>query len=679
MHRHEDPFGEGRVDMFHFLKDKEKKDEEVLAYLRAENEYTAAVMQSEEVEKKIYDEFLSRIKQTDDTPPYRKGDYVYYTRTVEGLQYKIYCRRPLHKAEDASAEQVFLDMNELAQGHEYCSLGDLSVSHDGHLLVYAIDYDGDEQHVLRIKDLRSGEHLPETVSDVTYGLEWSSDDSTVFYVTMDEALRPHQVHRHVLGQPVEDDVVVLQEDDERFYVSLDSTMDGRFITISLDSQVTSEVHLLPADQPTGDVVCFQPRVQDVEYEIDCHGDHWYMLTNADACKNFKLLRLPMTPEYGAAPAEEILPHDRKVKLSSVVPFEKRVVVSMRKGGVPQLLVLNPVDLSQSFVKFPEPSYECFLRSNREYKSDFVRLSYSSFVTPDSVFDCDLEDVSLTLVKEKEVLGGYDRSQYAVERISATAEDGTDVPISLVRRKDAKKDGSAPLVLWGYGSYGSAYDAGFDAAHFTLVDRGVTCAIAHVRGGGDQGRYWYEDGKLMAKKNTFTDFLACARHLSEQKYTSPDRMAVYGASAGGLLIGAVVNMAGNSLFSTAVARVPFVDVVSTLLDKSLPLTVIEYEEWGNVYEQEAFEYILSYSPYDNINMDQQYPNMLIKAGLNDPRVSYWEPAKFCARLRTSPTNRSLVLLKTDMGAGHFGSSGRYDSLKQDAFEYAFIMKQLGVSF
>ncbi|HUU85409.1 MAG TPA: S9 family peptidase [Phycisphaerae bacterium] len=662
--------GVTRTDDYYWLKDR--TDPEVIRHLEAENAHTAAVMKHvEPLRKRLYKEFKSRLKETDLSVPARDDDYYYYTRTFEGKQYQVYCRK---KGSLDAEEEVLLDANELAKGHEYFRIGGFENSPDHKLLAYSVDTNGSEMYTLRVKDLTTGRLLPDEIRDTYYGLEWGNDDRTLFYTTLDAAKRPYRVFRHRLGTDPSEDELVFDEPDERFYVRLSKSRSEKYILLSLDSKVTSEVHYLDADRPQSAFTVIQPRQHKMEYRVAHHGDRFFIVTNDDAV-NFKLVEAPVR-----SPSKdhwtEVIPHRPAVKLDDVDAFADHLAVYERKDGLAQIAVRDLATGGQHYIEFPEPVYTATPGDNREFDSKVLRFNYTSLVTPASVFDYNMETHERELKKRQEVLGGYDPDRYQSERIYAIAPDGTRVPISLVYRKGITLDGTNPALLYGYGSYGMSMDPDFDSEVVSLWDRGFIYAIAHVRGGGEMGRPWYDSGKLLHKKNTFTDFIACAEHLIDAKYTAPDRLAIMGGSAGGLLMGAVVNMRPD-LFQAVVAQVPFVDVVTTMLDPSIPLTVTEYEEWGNPNEQAYFEYILSYSPVDNVAA-RDYPHLLITAGLNDPRVGYWEPAKWAAKLRVAKTDHNRLLLKTEMGAGHGGKSGRYRQLEEDAFEYAFVLDAVGIT-
>ena len=652
-----------RVDDYFWLR--EKTSPAVRDYLAAENAYTGAIMQPHaELREQLYQEIVGRVKETDLTVPVRHGDYIYYTRTEKGQQYGIHCRKRLRA--DAE-EELLLDANVLAEGHEYFRVGAFEPSPDQRLLAYSTDFEGDEIYTVRVKDLQTGALLTESIGGTSASLAWANDSRTFFYATVDKAKRPFKVFRHELGQA--DDTLVFHEPDERFELDLARSKSRAYVFIDIFSHTTTEYRFVPADDPRSDFRVMLPRVQDVEYDAAHHGDHFYIRIN-DTGRNFRLVRTPAAAPMLAG-AVELRAHRTDIMIEEVDAFRDHLVLLERDNGLRQIAIEKFSTGERHRVEFAEPVYTVSPGSNPEFDTPLLRFSYTSLVTPLSVFDYDMDGRTRELLKQIEVLGGYDPSQYATERVFATAPDGVRVPISLVHRKDVVRDGSAPALLYGYGAYGHASEPAFGSERLSLLDRGFVYAIAHARGGSEMGRPWYDDGKLLHKKNSFTDFVACALHLVTEGYTSTRRLAILGGSAGGLLMGASVNLRPD-LFGAVIAKVPFVDVLNTMLDASLPLTVTEYEEWGNPNEQPWYDYIRSYSPYDNVR-PAVYPHMLITAGLNDPRVSYWEPAKWAARLRAVKQGDNLLLLKTNMGAGHFGASGRYEKFRETAFEYAFLLK------
>jgi oligopeptidase B len=661
--------GDTLVDNYFWLR--EKSNPAVIQYLEDENKYTDSVMKpTRKIQKKLYREMLKRIKETDISVPVKIDSFYYYTRTVKGSQYPIYCRK---KGDLSAVEAILLDQNVLAADKKYCEIGEFKISPDQNLLAFAVDFNGSEKYMLCMKDLNSGKMLPDTIRDVSYGLEWANDNRTIFYTTLDTIMRPDKLWRHKLGEKPGNDVMVFHEPDEMFYLGLAKTRSKAYLILNLNSQITSEVHYLFADQPTGEFKLFQPRVTGVEYTIDHHGDTFYILTNEKAI-NFRLLETPVAkPEW--CNWREKIPYRPDVLLSGMDCFRDHLVVYERENGLEKILVENLSSGATHFVDFPEPVYTIDSDNNPDYNTRILRFKYTSLVTPRSVYDYDMENKTRELKKQDEVLGGYDPTQYQSERVFAVAPNGVQVPISLVYKKGFVKNGTHPLYLYGYGAYGYPSEPRFSSIRLSLLDRGFVYAIAHVRGGGEMGRPWYEDGKLLHKRNTFTDFIACAEYLIAEKYTAADRLVIMGGSAGGLLMGAVNNMRPE-LFKVVVAHVPFVDIINTMMDRTIPLTVIEWEEWGNPNLEKYYAYMKSYSPYDNVT-HEAYPHMMITAGLNDPRVAYWEPAKWTAKLRALKTDGNMLILKTDMGKGHFSATGRYDYLKENAFEYAFIFDKLGI--
>ena len=660
--------GDERIDDYFWMRDS--NNPKVIAYLEAENAYTEAMMQhTEPLQSTLYNEMLARIKETDLSVPYRQADYYYYSRTEEGKSYPIHCRK---KGSLDAIEEILLDQNELAKGYEYFSLGTFKVSPNHQVLAYSIDTSGAEQYTLFFLDLTTFELYPETINDTYFSLAWGNDNCTVFYTKVDSANRPFQLLRHTLGSKSAQDVLIYEESDESYFLSVGRTRSQAYIIMSLGSKITSEIHYLDANNPNDNFQVIHPRQQGMEYDLEHHKDYFYIVTNDEAV-NFKLVKSPI-----ATPSKEnwqlVIAHREDVLLSSVSAFSDYLVISERKAGLPIMRVQKLATGEEKYITFPEPTYAASLGNNPEFNTTKLRFNYTSLITPSSVFDYDMETNERELKKETEVLGGYDRTQYKSEWLLATAPDGTQIPISIVYKKGIEKNGNSPLFLTGYGSYGASYPASFSSTRLSLLNRGVAIAIAHIRGGGEMGRKWYENGKFLHKKNTFTDFIACAEHLIAQKWTSSARLAISGGSAGGLLMGAVINMRPE-LFKVVLAAVPFVDVVTTILDTSLPLSAMEWEEWGNPNDKTYYDYMKSYSPYDNVK-PQDYPHILIIAGLNDSRVKYWEPAKWTAKLRELKTDNNLLLLKTNMGAGHGGASGRYESLKETAFEYAFVLDRLG---
>jgi oligopeptidase B len=651
---------------------REKKNPEVKAYLDAENVYTDAVMKpTEPLQKKLYDEMLSRVKETDVEVPYKEGGYFYYLRTEAGQQYGIRCRK---KGSLDAPEEIVLNVNELAKGQAFMSLGAFDVSDDSNLLAYTTDHTGFRQFTLAVKDLRTGKMLVDHAERVD-SVAWANDNKTIFYTVEDPvSKRPYRLYRHTVGASGPD-TLVYEEKDERFELGVGKTRSKAYLLLISSSHTTSEARYLPADQPLAEWKLMQPRKQDVEYYPDHNGDFFYIRVN-DAGRNFRLVKAPVS-DPGHKNWQEIVPHRPDVMLDDTDFFKNYYISYEREKGLPQIRVTELQTGKSRRIEFPEPAYANYSYVNREYDTGKLRYGYQSFITPQSVFEYDMPSGASTLLKQKEVPGGYDRTRYQVERIVATASDGVKVPISVVHLKSAKLDGKGPIYLTGYGSYGASYDIFFNSPIFSLVDRGVVVAVAHIRGGGEMGKAWHDDGRMMHKKNTFTDFIASAEYLLAQGYGSKDRLVIEGRSAGGLLMGAVLNMRPD-LFHAALVGVPFVDVMNTMLDESVPLTVTEFEEWGNPKEKPAFDYMLTYSPYDNIQA-KAYPNMLVRTSFNDSQVMYWEPAKYVAKMRALRTDHNTLILKTNMNpAGHGGASGRYDRLHENAFDYAYFLTQMGIN-
>ncbi|MBN2493176.1 MAG: S9 family peptidase [Deltaproteobacteria bacterium] len=658
-----------RIDPYYWMRDRDSP--ELIAHLEAENAYTAMAMKpTQGLQSKLFLEFKARIQETDSSVPYRHGPYWYYSRTVEGLQYAIYCRK---RGSIDAAEQVLLDVNELARGHEFFQLGVLAISPDHRLLAYGFDTSGDEIYTLRIKDLDSGELLDDALTGISGSAAWAADNRTLFYTVLDPAMRPHKLFRHRLGEAQSADRLIHHETDEAYHLDVFCSRSEAFVFLHLGSIDSDELRYLPADRPDEDFRVLLPRKPGLEYAAAHCGEHFYLLTN-DQAVNFRVVRAPVRDPRRER-WEEIIPHDPAVKLDAVDLFSDHMVISLRADGISGLRVRRLQDGATHDIRFPEAVHTVWLQDNTEFHTDRLRIAYESLVTPESIYDYAMDSRVLELKKRKPVLGGYRPEEYESDRIHATASDGTRIPISIVHRKGLQRDGRNPAWLTGYGAYGVSYDPTFSSSRLSLLDRGFVYAIAHVRGGGELGRPWYDAGKLHHKTRTFTDFIACAERLISEGYTSRQRMAISGGSAGGLLIGAVLNMRPD-LFRVAVADVPFVDVLTTMLDPSIPLTVIEYREWGNPNDRRDYETIKSYSPYDNVRA-QAYPDLLVLAGLNDPRVQYWEPSKWVARLRALKTGDGILLQRTNMGAGHMGASGRYDYLKEIAFECAFVLDRLGI--
>jgi oligopeptidase B len=666
--------GETRIDDYFWLRDKDNP--EVARYLEAENAYADALMsETSTLQEQLYREMVSHIKETDIGVPYREGDYFYYARTETGKQYPIFCRKrgTGEVIKEGAAEEVILDQNVLAEGQKFMSLGGMSVSENGNLLAYSTDNTGFREYTLCVKNLDTGELFPERM-EKTGSFAWGADNRTLFYTAEEESTKRHyRVYRHELGTNPANDVVVYEDPDERFNVGVELTRSREFLLIESGSHTTSEWRYLSADQPQGGWSVIAPRVQDQEYQVDHHGDQFFIRVN-DTGRNFRLVTAP-AHSPGRETWKELIPHRADVMLAGMELFADFFVLLERQDGLPHFRITDSAGNEWHRMNFPEPAYSAFPAQNREWKTTKFRYAYQSMVTPNSVYDYDVQARRSTLLKRTEV-PGYDQSQYQAERIHAVATDGARIPISLVYRKGFQRDGSHPMLLTGYGAYGYTYPVNFSSNILSLLDRGFSFAVAHIRGGGDLGKAWHDQGRMMNKKNTFTDFISAAQFLTDvdERYTSPDRLIVTGTSAGGLLMGAVANMRPD-LFKAVIARVPFLDVINTMLDESLPLTVPEYEEWGNPKEKSAYDYMLSYSPYDQLEA-KAYPALLVKTSFNDSQVMYWEPAKYVAKLRTLKTGSNPLLLKTNMAAGHGGASGRYDLLRETAFEYAFMLWQVG---
>ena len=645
--------GHELVDNYFWLRDKKNPD--VKAYLDAENAYTEGVMKfTEPLQKKLYGELLSRIKETDVDVPYKYGGYFYYARTEAGKQYPIRCRR---KGSMESPEEIVLDVNELAKGQSFMAVAAYQVSDDGNLLAYSTDNTGFRQYTLAVKDLRTGNLLSDHI-EKTGSVAWGSDNKTLFYTVEDSAKRQYRLYRHTVGTTGPDDLTY-EETDARFSVEVFRTRSKAYLFLISGSHTTSEARFIPANQPAAEWKVIEPRKQDVEYYPDHNGDFFYIRAN-DTGRNFRLVKAPVNAP-DRSNWQEVIPHRPTVMLDDTDFFKNYYVTCERENGLPQISVADLQSGKSHRIPFPEAAYVSTPYINREYDTTEFRYSYQSFVTPQSVYEYDMASGASTLLKQKEVPGGYDRTRYRVEQLYAAAADGTKIPISVVYLKGKKLDGTAPLYVYGYGSYGISIDVNFNSNIFSLVDRGIVYAIAHPRGGGEMGKTWHDDGRMMRKKNTFTDFISCAEYLVGKGYGSKEKLVIEG---------------GPDLFHAVIAKVPFVDVMNTMLDESLPLTVTEFEEWGNPKEKPAFDYMISYSPYDNIQK-KIYPNILVKTSFNDSQVMYWEPAKYVAKMRATRDDKKILILKTNMGAGHGGASGRYDRLHEFAFDYAFILNQVGM--
>jgi len=661
--------GDIRIDNYYWLRDR--YNPEVIEYLEAENRYTETMMKhTEEFQEELYKEILSRIKETDLSVPEKLDDYYYYSRTEEGKQYPIYCRK---KGNLDAEEEVLLDQNKLAAGYEYFDIGAYRVSPDHRFLVYSVDTSGSEKFSLHIKDLEKNELFKEKINNTGYYAAWANDNKTIYYTVLDDTKRPYMLYSHTLETNPEEDKLIYHEKDDAFFVYIFKTKDKKYLFMDLGTHTTSEFYFLNANNPMDDFKLIRKRESGVEYYVGHHEDKFFILTNDDA-KNFKMMEAPEDNPCKES-WKEIIAHRDSVKIDDFDIFKNHLVVYEREKGLQKIRIMNLTNNQVHYVNFPEPVYTYWKSKNPDFNTNTLRFNYTSLVTPRSVYDYNMDIQTRELKKQYEVLGGYDPALYESERIFARAQDGTMIPISLVYKKGMVKDGRNPLYLVGYGAYGGSYETYFSSVRLSLLNRGFVYAVAHVRGGGEMGRFWYEGGKLLNKMNTFTDFITCAEKLIVEEYTSSDKLLISGGSAGGMLIGGVTNMRPD-LFVAVIADIPFLDVLNTMLDPSLPLTVLEYDEWGNPNDEAYYYYIKSYSPYDNIE-PKDYPHMLITAGLNDTRVMYWEAAKWTAKLRALKTDKSILLLKTNMGAGHMGASGRYDFLKDIAFEYVFIFDLFGI--
>lgn len=657
--------GHTRIDNYYWLNKRE--DPEVISYLEAENIYTAGMLQhTRELQEKLFEEMKGRMKQNDKSVPYRLRGFIYYTRFEEGKEYPLYCRRALH---EGAPEVIMLDVNELSEGYSYYQVGAVQISPDNNIAAYGVDTLSRRLYSIKFKNLSTGEHYTHEIPNTTGSVAWADNNTTVFYTVKDSTLRPYRIYRHRLGEDASKDELIYEETDPTFNSWVYRAASGKFIIIASNSTVSNEYRILSADKPDGAFKIFEPRQRGHEYSIASAGDKFYIISNLDA-KNFRLLETPADKTEKAHWKEKVA-HRSDVFLEGMTPFDDYLVLEERKSGLIGIRVMNLKENKEHYINFGEETYTAWSSTNPEPRSELFRYGYSSLTTPASVYDYNMKTGEKTLLKQDEVVGSFSSEDYLAERIYAKAEDGKTIPVSLVYRKGTKKDGTAPLLLYGYGSYGISTDPYFNAARLSLLDRGFIYAIAHIRGGQELGREWYDDGKLLRKMNTFTDFIACGEYLVQKNYTSKKKMFASGGSAGGLLMGAVVNMAPD-LFHGVIAAVPFVDVVTTMLDASIPLTTGEYDEWGNPEVKKYYDYMLTYSPYDNIEK-KSYPNMLVLTGLHDSQVQYWEPAKWVAKLREMKTDNNLLLLDTDMEAGHSGTSGRFKRFKKTALEYAFLLE------
>lgn len=659
--------GDTRVDSYYWLRERENP--EVISYLEAENEYADAKMKdTEKLQKKLYKEMVARIKQDDESVPYWMNGYLYYSRYEKGKEYPIYCRKP---AEDA-AEEILIDVNKLSEGYAFYDVSGLYISPNNKMLAFGEDTLSRRKYTLRFLDLETREYLSDQIENTPGDVAWANDNRTIFYNLKDETLRPFQTWRHELGTNVKDDKLIFDEKDDTFYHGVYRSMSGKYIMLVSESTMNTEYSYIDADLPFSTPTVIQKRTKDLEYHPTDVGSLFYILTN-DNAKNFKLVATPIS-----APSKKnwktIVAHRDDVLLEGTEFFKDRYVLQERSNAQPRLRILSYDGKVDQYIKFDEDAYDVWIGTNREFDSEILRFGYESMTTPSSTFDQNLLTGERELKKERVVLGNFDKNNYETKRLWAEARDGVKVPMSIVYKKGTPLDGSAPLVLYGYGSYGINMTPYFSSVRLSLLDRGYIWVIAHIRGSEMMGRSWYEDGKLLKKMNTFNDFIDCADYLVKENYTGYDKMVAMGGSAGGLLMGAVANLAPEK-FAGIVAQVPFVDVVTTMLDDSIPLTTNEYDEWGNPNIKEYYDYMMKYSPYDNVEA-KAYPNMLITTGLHDSQVQYWEPAKWTAKLRDLKTDDNLLIMKTEMDYGHGGASGRFQVYKEVAYEYAFILKVTG---
>ena len=658
---------EVRIDNYYWLNDRENP--EVIDYLNQENAYyDSMTAHTKEFQKELFEEMKGRIKEDDQSVPYLYNGYYYITRYEKGQDYPIYSRK---KGSLEAKEEILFDCNVLAKGHTFFQLGGLSVSPDNRFASFGIDTVGRRIYTIQIKNLETNEILSDMIENATGGSVWANDNQTLFYTRQDKVtLRANQIFKHKLGSNADKDVLVYEEKDETFNVSVGKEKSKKYIVIGAESTLTTEYRILNSDTPDAEFKVFQPRVRGLEYSISHFGDSFYILTNKDKATNFKLMK---TPENATEKKhwKEVLAHREDVLIEDIEIFSNYLVVEERSNGLNHIRIMPWSGEGEYYLPFGSETYNAYTTTNVDFDTDILRYSYQSMATPSSVIDFNMKTKEKEIKKEQEVLGGqFDKNNYIEERVWATAKDGTKVPISLVYRKDLKKDGTNPLLQYAYGSYGVTMEPYFSTTRLSLLDRGFIYAIAHIRGGEDLGRQWYEDGKLLKKKNTFTDFIDCSKFLIQEKYTSPAHLYAEGGSAGGLLMGAVVNMAPE-LYHGVIAQVPFVDVITTMLDDSIPLTTGEYDEWGNPNNKKYYDYMLSYSPYDNVK-EQVYPNLFVSTGLHDSQVQYWEPAKWVAKLRTVKKGSSVLYLHTNMDAGHGGASGRFEAIKELAKEFAFLL-------
>ncbi len=660
--------GQTRIDNYFWLNDRENP--KVIEYLKAENEYTnAMITDTEELQERVFTEIVGRISKNDESVPYKKNGYYYYHRYEKDKEYPIYCRK---NGSLEKKEEILLDVNKMAEGNNYFHVRSLHVSTNNQLLAFGVDKVGRRQYDILVMDLISGKIIDQAIKNTTGSAVWANDNKTLFYTVKDKSLRPYKIFKHKLSNSLENDQNIYTENDSTFDTSIYKSKSDKFLMISCDQTLSTEYRYLDADNPDGQFKIIQLRGKDIEYHVEHFNNQFFILTNYRA-KNFRVMKTPLNKTQIQF-WQEVIPHRDDVFLENFEIFKNYFVLQERKNGLHHLNIYNWKNMSNYYLNFGEPAYSAYISTNPELDTKILRYGYTSLTTPKSTYDFNMQTKAKTLMKQQKVEGDFKRKNYQTERLWAIARDGVKVPISFVYRKDLKKE-KMPLLLYGYGSYGASMSPYFNSARLSLLDRGFIFAIAHIRGGQEMGRKWYEDGKLLKKKNTFTDFNDCAQYLISQKYTSPQRLFAMGGSAGGLLMGAVINMQPK-LFKGVIAAVPFVDIVTTMLDESIPLTTAEYDEWGNPNIKEYYDYILSYSPYDNVKA-REYPALLVTAGLHDSQVQYWEPAKWVAKLRDLKTDDHVLLLKTNMEAGHSGTTGRFKRQKITALEYAFILDLAGI--
>ena len=660
-----------RIDNYYWLNNRE--NEEVISYLEEENDFhKKGMLHTEKLQEKLFEEIKGRIKEEDQSVPYKKKGYWYYVRYETGKEYPLYCRK--HGSLEGE-EEILLNVNELAKGHDYYQIGGLSISPDNEWLAFGEDTLSRRIYTIRFKNLKSGEIVEESIPNTTGSSAWSGDSKFVFYTVKDETLRPYKIFRHNKGQSSELDKEIYHEEDPTFITVVYKSKSEKYLMISSSSTVSNEYRYLDANKPEGEFNIFQERERDLEYGVAHYEDHWYIHTNKDGATNFKLMKTSLA-QTSKEHWTDIIPHRPEVYLEGIEIFSRYLVLEERSNGLTQIRIKSWNEEDDHYLEFPEQTYTASTGNNPDFDSDILRYSYSSLTTPASVYDYNMTDRSRELKKQVEVIGGHNPDEYQSERIWATAADGKKVPVSLVYKKALKNNSGNPLLLYGYGSYGATIDPGFSSIRLSLLDRGFIFAIAHIRGSQYLGREWYEEGKMLFKKNTFTDFISCAEELIRQQYTTPDHLYAMGGSAGGLLMGAVINLKPE-IFKGVIAAVPFVDVVTTMLDESIPLTTGEYDEWGNPNDKEYYNYIKEYSPYDNVEA-KDYPALLVTTGLHDSQVQYWEPAKWVAKLREMKTNNNPLFLFTNMDTGHGGASGRFEAYKETAMEYAFLLDLEGIS-